>query len=311
MMSDPTPTTPEINTKDSNWSWFVWPNSSQTNQMQATNDKASSGESTVVSSRGLENEFQLVQQELNTHTTTVSYEHSLLEHPTIHDQYVDLNTNHDANSNTTDAEDEMKHNHNKDESKDEAQDAVIISQTLTLQSRNQELERERDELHSETLQLRMQTECLRQTNDHIIAAQQQEIEKLHNDNRELNSSLSGKEAQLKEAQKQIAMLKRERDNLKKKLHDVCYDRLNIIDKENNESVDMTKSEVLVSDKHIVYGCIHCGQHLFDSRALIQRQIEIDDNTFGLIVDGLFNNNDATMGPTVCKTFLNGMYKVKE
>lgn len=74
--------------------------------------------------------------------------------------------------------------------------------------------------------------------------------------------------------------------------------------------NLANSAVLLKSP-IVYGCINCGQHLFDSSAMVQRQIEIDDHSFGLIVDSLFNVGDLTMGPTVCKTFLNGMFKVRE
>ena len=71
------------------------------------------------------------------------------------------------------------------------------------------------------------------------------------------------------------------------------------------------SELLMVQKPVIYGCSQCGQHLFDSSAMVQRQIEIDDVSVGLIVESLFNGNDVTMGPALCKTFLNGMFKVKE
>ena len=105
-------------------------------------------------------------------------------------------------------------------------------------------------------------------------------------------------------------------------HDICYNRLQRSNENRNangqslantvsNNVDIENNEVLINNKHIIYGCIQCGQHLFDSSAMIQRQIEIDDNTFGCLIDCLFNAGHTTMGPTVCKTFINGMFKVKE
>merc|ERR1719229_855022 len=107
---------------------------------------------------------------------------------------------------------------------------------------------------------------------------------------------------------------------KKKLNEIARDgnvRLSVDPNASSTSTVpnahsvMTGSAVLVSNKYIIYGCIQCEQHLFDSSATIQRQVEIDGETFGVIVDCLFNNHDTTMGPTVCKTMLNGMFKVKE
>ena len=151
-------------------------------------------------------------------------------------------------------------------------------------------------------------------------AQGQQIQILQQDNDKLKSALAIKDEALKKAQEELARITRERDNLKKKLHDICYNRLNSSNENTNKfiantvsnNVEISNSRVMINNKgHIIYGCIQCGQHLFDSSAMIQRQIEIDDNTFGCLVDCLFNAGDTTMGPTVCKTFLNGMFKVKE
>lgn len=195
---------------------------------------------------------------------------------------------------------------------DREQDAVMISQTLTLKTRNAELERERDHLQSETLQLRMQTECLKQSNEHIIAAQQQEIQRLQSENHDLSSSVHDKDEQLKQVQAELARIQREKENLQKKLNDIVSHR-GRSPAENAAASNMASSAVLVKEQRgaMVYGCIQCGQHLFDSSAMVQRQIEIDDHSFGLIVDCLFNVDDVTMGPTVCKTFLNGMFKARE
>lgn len=135
----------------------------------------------------------------------------------------------------------------------------------------------------------------------------------------MRSALHIKDEALKKAQEELARITRERDNLKKKLHDICYNRLNGSTENTQKlantvsnNVEISNSRVMINNKgHIIYGCIQCGQHLFDSSAMIQRQIEIDNNTFGCLVDCLFNAGDTTMGPTVCKTFLNGMFKVKE
>lgn len=151
-----------------------------------------------------------------------------------------------------------------------------------------------------------------------IQAQGQQIQILQHENEQLQTALQIKDEALKKAQDDLAKLQRERDNLKKKLHDICYNRLNhnenthILANTVTNNVDINNSQVLINNNgHIIYGCIQCGQHLFDSSAMIQRQIEIDDNTYGCLIDCLFNAGDTTMGPTVCKTFLNGMFKVKE
>ena len=74
---------------------------------------------------------------------------------------------------------------------------------------------------------------------------------------------------------------------------------------HNDNININKR------KEIKYGCIHCGQYLFNGSSMIQRQIEIDENTSGCLVSYLYNDNDITMGPKICKTFLNGMFNVKE
>ena len=79
---------------------------------------------------------------------------------------------------------------------------------------------------------------------------------------------------------------------------------------------MTTSTITIlndnkQDNHQIFSCINCNEHLFDSSSMIQRQIEIDDNKFGCIVDCLYNNDDITMGPKICKNFLNGMFKVNQ
>eukprot|EP00484_Ammonia_sp_Unknown_P020634 CAMPEP_0197053630 /NCGR_PEP_ID=MMETSP1384-20130603/27860_1 /TAXON_ID=29189 /ORGANISM="Ammonia sp." /LENGTH=384 /DNA_ID=CAMNT_0042486561 /DNA_START=108 /DNA_END=1262 /DNA_ORIENTATION=- len=324
--------------RGANWSWFsVWRTESSTAPRSRTG------------SYQTETDFEeIIHSELQ--STDLASLHSLESNLQINDQYVDINddekdkheqqinqptpaqsdepinnaqaadiddddeaaSRNDADEQQRDTDREADENEEADKA---ANDAVMISQTLTLRSRNEELERERDELQSETLQLRMQTECLRQTNDHIIAAQQQEIVNLRYENEEALKAMRAKEEALKAAQQEISRLQRERDELKRKLHEICYSRLNAstVRVQSKSSTDDTleEQEVLISNKHSIYGCIHCGQHLFDSSAMIQRQIEIDDNTFGCLVDCLFSNGDTTMGPTVCKTFLNGMFKVKE
>lgn len=176
----------------------------------------------------------------------------------------------------------------------------MISQTLTLKSRNEELERERDELQSETLQLKIQTECLQQTNDHIIAAQQQEIE-------DLRTALHDKDEQLKQVQAELAHVQRDKESLNRKINEL----LQAQNGSASQSTDLANTEVLMVQKPVIYGCSQCGQHLFDSSAMVQRQIEIDDVSVGCVVEALFNGNDVTMGPALCKTFLNGVFRVKE
>lgn len=252
----------------------------------------------------------------------------------INDQYVDLNAPYDgvmSVKSVDDGDDEKDPKQSQDPNEGDEQelnlltapdltdsaspilevpeqDAVMISQTLTLKSRNEELERERAQLQSDCLKMTMQTECLKQSNEHIIAAQQQEIERLQSENQDVSSSLHDKDEQLKQVQAELSRIRRERDNLQKKLDDIVNQRSN---SSGDGPARMSSSAVLVENKGIVYGCIQCDQHLFDSTALVQRQIEIDDHSFGLIVDCLFNVNDLTMGPTVCKTFLGGMFKVRE
>eukprot|EP00485_Elphidium_margaritaceum_P012943 CAMPEP_0202706886 /NCGR_PEP_ID=MMETSP1385-20130828/19247_1 /ASSEMBLY_ACC=CAM_ASM_000861 /TAXON_ID=933848 /ORGANISM="Elphidium margaritaceum" /LENGTH=421 /DNA_ID=CAMNT_0049365451 /DNA_START=71 /DNA_END=1336 /DNA_ORIENTATION=+ len=192
-------------------------------------------------------------------------------------------------------------------------DAVMISQTLTLRSRNEELQKERNALQSETMQLRMQTQCLEQAKQHIIAAQKQEIVNLREENSKLIVSLADKDEELQKAQQEIEQLRREKGNLATKVDNLCQERLQTAPG-MEYSTDMTaEHEVLVNRKQnaIIYGCKQCGQHLFDSSAMIQQQIEIDDHCVGCLVECLFNAGDVTMGPLQNKIILNGMFKVKE
>ncbi len=193
-----------INTKDSNWGWFsVW------SPKQGSTKRSSRNASSAQSYDG-NLEFEVVQQEMPSKSYTASHDHMLLENNLqIHEQYVNLNEygttlpvipidddEKDKNTKTTisntgpheenqnedgdhgengDKVQEMNEDLNDDKTANVETEAVMISQTLTLRSRNQELEKERDDLQSETLQLRMQTQCLQQTNQHIIAVKYKQI----------------------------------------------------------------------------------------------------------------------------------------
>ena len=185
----------DITTKDSNWSWFsVLSPKSNTSQRTTKRNSLSTND----------HEFEVVHEELNSKSYNAAYDDALLleNNFQINDQYVNLNEygsampleqvdddekakltvskpDNQCMDNKQDEQDEEREEEdmdNKDKIEDDIKktgddrdDAVMISQTLTLKSRNQELEKERDALHAETLQLRMQTECLKQTNQHIIA----------------------------------------------------------------------------------------------------------------------------------------------
>jgi hypothetical protein len=317
----------------SNWGWF-----NVFNPRSPDNAKSES----ISSSNHPKSDFEVVQEDQTTETapSVNSFAAAVEDNVQINDQYVDLNAYDDGVKSMDDGDDEKDPNHsrsalnasnieqemsrltasdftdsaspnleNGDPIADREQDPVMISQTLTLKSRNEELEKERAQLQSETLQLKMQNETLQISNEHIIAAQQQEIERLNSENQDLSTKLHDKDEQLKQVQAELARIRRERDNLQKKLDDIVNHSGD--HRDGHGASSMGNSAVMLENKAVVYGCISCGQHLFDSSAMVQRQIEIDDHSFGLIVDCLFNVNDVTMGPTVCKTFLNGMFKVRE
>jgi len=329
--------------------WFsVWnPRSPKSSEPESTRSQQS------YSGSRYRERFEVVQEEQTTETcpSLNSFGVTVEDNVPINDQYVDLDNAYDVSSikSMEDGDDEKDPTEHPDppehhsslevdidrdsspliafdaeqisaspnledgDTMDPEQDPVMVSQTATLQTRNEELERERAQLQSETIQLRMQTECLKQSNEHIIEAQHREIESLQSENQDLSSKLHDKDEQLKQVQAELARIQRERDNLQKKLDDILNQRSNSNGDgtASSTATHLANSAVLIENKYLIYGCISCGQHLFDSSAMVQRQIEIDEHSFGLIVDSLFNVGDLTMGPTVCKTFLNGMFKVRE
>lgn len=314
----------------SNWGWFNVFNPRSPDNAQSES---------ISSSNHPKSDFEVVQEDQTTETapSVNSFAAAVEDNVQIHDQYVDLNAYDDGVKSMDDGDDEKDpkqprsslnasdierelsrmtasdltdsaspNMENGGTIADPEQDPVMISQTLTLKTRNEELEKERAQLQSETLQLKMRNETLQISNEHIIAAQQQEIERLNGENQDFSTKLHDKEEQLKQVQAELLRIQRERDNLQKKLDDIVNQRGDSRDG-NHESA------VMLENKAVVYGCIQCGQHLFDSSVIVNRQIELDstNHSFGLIVSCLFNDPDVTMGPTVCKTFLNGMFKVRE
>lgn len=157
------------------------------NPRSPTNSKCSDADSNGI------DKFESVQVDQNSDTVDTapsikSFAAAVEEGVQINDHYVDLE-NHDAYDVSSiksleecdDEKDAKEHDESNQiialEAADSAtpnpgdpeQDPVMVSQTMTLQTRNEELERERAQLQSETIQLRMENSCLKQSNDHIIA----------------------------------------------------------------------------------------------------------------------------------------------
>ena len=189
-MSD-TNTAPESGWNGWNVISSVW------NPRSPANTRSSMSDRTDDSSSGV-----CVREEQTTSDNVHSFAGSVEDNVQINDQYVDLNRPYDgvmsvkSMDDGDDEKDPKQSQHSRDDDQemasltgpdltdsaspnledgdkavDREQDAVMISQTLTLKTRNEELERERSQLQSECLKMTMQTECLKQSNEHIIAVQ--------------------------------------------------------------------------------------------------------------------------------------------